>query len=78
MKNIEQITKEVKPNLWYYPQTIAKKSWIVNSKGKGDYFYILKLIKKDCLRAKNFGLGKVPYYRIKGSEILRFVKEFYL
>jgi hypothetical protein len=80
-KKLEIIKKEIDPDGWYKPRTIAENGWIVapNRKGKswiGSYAYILKLIKAGKIKAKNWGLGQTPYYRINGREILKFLEEY--
>ena len=65
--------KKIITNNWYRPSEIAQNGWIKNSKGKGDYMLVLKLIRKGRLKARNFGLGLTPYYRILGSEIIRYL-----
>lgn len=74
IKTIEEITKEVELSRWYAPSEIAQAQWIVNTKNKGDYWMILKLIRMDKLKSRNFGAGIVPYYMISGEEILSFIK----
>ena len=46
MTQLSEIKKEIDPEFWYKPRDIAKKNWINNSKGSGDYALVLKLIKK--------------------------------
>ena len=77
MKTITEIRKEINPEIYYSPHQIAKANWIVNGacqKEKARYEYILKMIRLGKLSAKNFGLGKVPHYRIKGIDILSWLK----
>jgi len=79
MKNkaLQKIIKEIDPERWYRPMEIAKAGWIRNAGNKGDYYYVLKLIKRGRLRARDFGLGKTPYYRVLGSEIIRYLESIY-
>lgn len=49
---------------WYTPMDIAKQRLITNSKGEnstiqGDYFFVLRLIKRGVLPAKNYSTGSV-------------------
>lgn len=57
---------------WYKPSEIAERMLIVNTKGKPDYHYVLRLIKGGHLQAKNLGLGKTPYFVVSAKEIQRF------
>lgn len=68
--DLQKAKDEINVNKRYKPREIAKNGWL-------DYCYhsILKLIHKNELKAKDFGLGETPYYRVKGSEILRYIKE---
>lgn len=74
MKSFEKIKKEIDPNKLYRPMEIVKKQWISNQNDLGDYYFVLKLIKKNRLRAIDRGLGKNPYYAIMGSEIIRYLR----
>jgi len=75
--SMNKIIEEINPERWYRPREIAQNNWICNSKGKGDYYLVLKLIRKNRLRARDFGLGKTPYYLVCGSEIIRYIESFY-
>jgi hypothetical protein len=65
--------KKINPQEWYRPKQVAQNGWIKNSKNKGDYYLVLKLIARNKLRARDCGLGKTPYFQIKGSDIMRYV-----
>ena len=74
-KTVSTIRRELNPEVYYKPSEIAKKKWITsNGTGKASYYYILKLIRNGKINARNFGLGETNYYRIRGSEILKFLK----
>jgi hypothetical protein len=66
--------EKIEKDRWYRPSEIAKLGFIKNSKGEGDYALILKFIKRGKLMARNFGLGKTPYFRVKGDEIIRYLE----
>ena len=74
-KTLEQIKLEVVPDEYYRPMQIAKYHWMIWYEGKNAYYYILKLIQKNKLEAKNFGLGKTPYFRVKGSDLINFLEK---
>jgi len=58
---------------WYKPSEIAKLGLILNSKGKGDYNFVLNLIKSGRLRAKDYSNGKkVSYWLVPEDEIDRY------
>ena len=78
MKTLKTIKKEIESEQYYSPMKIAQNRWIVSGGiGKSSYYYVLKLIKCNRLRAVDLGLGMTKYYRVLGSDILRFVKNFY-
>jgi hypothetical protein len=69
-------------NRFYRPLEIAKNGFITNSRGaQGDmsshYIYILKEIKAGKLKAVNYARGEKnrSFYKILGSEIVRYKKE---
>lgn len=71
-------TEGIKPDIYYSPREISKKKCIANSRGgieSGNYDYILRLIRFGALPAKNFGLGKTPYYRVKGIDLINYLKK---
>lgn len=61
---------------WLKPMEIAKQGLIQNTTGhgttKGNYHYIIGLIKSGRLRAKNVGRGQTPYYLVPEDEIKRY------
>ena len=64
---------------WLKPSEIAKNGLITNSKGKGDYRYVLRLIKANKLKARNWALsGDKPYFMVHVDEIERYRKEWRL
>lgn len=74
-KTVSTIRRELNPEVYYKPSEIARKRWITSKgKGKASYYYILKLIKNGKIKARNFGLGETNYYRIRGMDILKFLK----
>ena len=55
---------------WFKPSEIAKKSLIKNSVGKGDYRYVLRLIKRGDLHAETWNArGEKPYFVVSKDEI---------
>ena len=77
VKTLKQVKKEVTPGEFYRPSEIAKRGWIIDFKGKGRYAYILKLIRLNRLRARDFGLGKTPYYKVLGRELIRYLENIF-
>ena len=65
--------EKIKIEKFYTPREIFELGVITNRKGKPDYSLILRLIKAGKLRAKNFGCGKKPQYRVKGSDLIKFL-----
>lgn len=59
----------------YKPTDIVREGFILDTLGKPSYHYILKLIKKGVLKARNKGTGKVPHFMVLGSEIKKYKKE---
>lgn len=64
--------KTIYDKKWYRPSEIAELGLIKNSKGKADYYFVLKLIKTKRLRAKNYANGKKPYWLVPEDEIARY------
>lgn len=62
-------------NELYPPKFISNEGWILDTRGKKNYPYILKLIHKGVLKSINKGTGKIPYHMIRGSEIKRYLRE---
>jgi len=59
--------------VWYKPSEIAKRELIKNSVGKGDYRYVLRLIKRGSLHAEQWNVtGDKPYFVISQEEIDRY------
>ena len=73
-KTLDEVKLEIDPNEYYSPMQIAKNHWVVWFNGENAYYYILKLIQNKKLKAKNIGLGKTPYFRIKGSDLISFLE----
>lgn len=73
-KLAEQILNEPAPHKeWLKPSEIAERNLIVNSKGKGDYRYILRLIKSGKLPARNWAeQGEKPYWLVSYFEIMKY------
>lgn len=72
-----EVTLEKK---WYRPKEIARLRLITNTldsdKELSNYDYILDLIKRGQLQAKNYGKNpKYPYYLVSASEIQRYRNE---
>ena len=59
----------------YKPMQIANNGFILNTKGKRSYHYILSLINKGVLNARDKGTGKTVYNMVRGSEIKRYKRE---
>ena len=57
---------------WYKPSEIYQRGLIVNTKGKPDYGYVLRLIKNNKLQARDMSMGKTAYYQVHITEIQRF------
>lgn len=58
---------------YFSPREIATENMIVNSKGKGDYMFVIRLINKGKIEAKVFNKeSKIPYYMVSDKEIKRY------
>ncbi len=61
---------EHKGKRYYKPSEIAKQNLIQNSVGRGDYRYVLRLIKRGELKAEVWNAsGDKPYYIVSQDEI---------
>lgn len=65
----------IDPKRWYKPSEIAENRFIVNSVNKADVYFVLKLIRRGKLEADNYATENKPFYRVSGSEIIRYKKE---
>lgn len=65
------------PTTEYIPSEIVKYGFILNTKGKPDYRYVLRLIESGKLRARNVCRGKGKYYKVLGDDILTWKKGTY-
>ena len=74
-KTNTEIKKEVNPDLFYRPSEIFKNKWIYNTKGNYLKESILRMIRLKRLEATDCGMGKISYYKVRGSEILRHIEE---
>jgi hypothetical protein len=61
------------PTKEYNPRQIAENGWIKNTKEKKDYRFVLALIKAKQLRARNVCLTGEKYYKILGTDLLRYL-----
>lgn len=58
---------------WYRPMEITKLGLILNSQGKPDYPFVLKLIKSGRLKAKDYSVSpRTHYWLVPESEIERY------
>ena len=61
---------------WFKPSELAKDNLITNSKGKGDYRHVLKLIKNGKLKARDWSsTGNKPYWLVHWTEITNYNNE---
>lgn len=68
--------EQIEDEKMYKPSKIAEMDLFYNSEGdKADHFYILKLIKKDKLPARDVGTGKVARYLVKGKDIKKLYQQ---
>ena len=67
----------IEPDKMYSPRDIAEHDFILNSRGKSDYLFILKLISRDVLPATDYTFGsKVPHYMVLGRDILDYKRKY--
>jgi hypothetical protein len=67
----------IDPTREYKPSEIAQSGWIVNTKGKKDYLYILHLINAGKLRARDVAIGQTKYFKVLGADILKWKQSSY-
>ena len=68
---------EIEENKLYSPREISDAGLIKNSKGNNDYYFVLKLIGRGVLKAKDYTFGKKnPYYKVLGKDILEYKREY--
>lgn len=62
----------IDPHRKYAPSEIYRHGFILNTKGKPDYQYVLHLIKIGRLRAENVCEGEFKkYFKVLGSDIIK-------
>lgn len=62
---------------YYSPREIADSGKITNSKGKPDYGFVLRLIKRGTLKAAIFNEeSQTPYYLVEEREIAKYNSKF--
>jgi hypothetical protein len=62
---------------YYSPKEIAQMGLITNSKGKPDYGFVLRLVKRGELEAVVFNeLSNIPYYLISKEAVEKYSKRF--
>lgn len=66
---------QIRKDVYYKPRDIAKLKLITSSRGGISYEFVLKEIKLNRLAAENRGMGKTPYFWVKGEAIIRYRKE---
>lgn len=66
----------IQKDTYYKPRDISKYKLIVSSRGLCSYNFVLDEIAAGRLTAEDFRKpgGKTPYYRVKGSELIRYRK----
>jgi hypothetical protein len=66
----------IEPEMEYKPKDIANHGWILNSKGKPDYNYVLKLIRRGLLKARIWTstVEGTDYFLVKGAWIIDYKK----
>lgn len=68
--------------IWYTPSDIARLGLIQTRKGdegtyRGNYNYVLELIKAGELKAKNYSVGsKRAYYLVSEDQIKNYIDKF--
>lgn len=68
---------KIEVNRWYRPMEIAQLRLILSSANTPQYKYILRLIHNGHLKAVNYAMGSkgLKYFKVLGSEIVRYKKE---
>lgn len=66
--------KSIEGKRWYRPKEIADLALITNSRGKGDYNFVLQLIRSGRLRARDYATGPkgMHYWLVPEDEIARY------
>lgn len=67
---------EIIPYALYSPRQIANLKLIKTSRGNSRYHFVLDEIKNGRLPAINVGKGDVPYFRVRGQDIIEWNKKF--
>lgn len=71
---VEQLKSDL--DRFYLPREIANNGWIRDRKNQGNYFRILKLIRKGYIRAVNYSSGLKRMYKIRASDLLEYLVKY--
>jgi hypothetical protein len=69
--------KRIIPDAEYNPSQIVEHGWIVNTRSKPDYRFVLRLIKYGKLRARNVCLTGAKYFKVLGEDIIKYKESAY-
>lgn len=68
---------QIDPNKMYSPKEISQNGLILNTVGKPDHHFVLKLINRGVIGAKDYTFGKSrPQYKVIGSDIIKYKKMY--
>jgi hypothetical protein len=62
------------PHIEYTPSQIVHYGWIgkAENTAESDYRYVLRLINRGVLQARNVCLTGQKYFKVKGEDIIRY------
>jgi len=65
----------LQPDEEYTPQEICEYGWILNTTGKPDYRFVLRLIKRGILLSRNVCTTGQTYYKVRGDDIIQYKEQ---
>jgi hypothetical protein len=84
MKRKNKTTETIVDSLYYSPRELIQNKEFRSQIGAlkiggvtdgGAYSYVLTAIRRGLLRASNIGLGRIAYYKVKGSDARQFLTD---
>lgn len=78
MKIMKYDLTQIDPTDWYSLSEIERRGWITNIFGRPDRRFIWREVQKGNLKARNFSVPQKPYWKIKGANVIEYIKKNYL
>lgn len=64
---------KIDPEAEYTPKQIYNFGWIKNTKGNADYYFVLRLVNRGLLKARDLNPGGRSVFQIKGQVLIDYL-----